>query len=121
MTTTFAPPGSSTRTSAADALSVLMNDALSVAAGEEDDAFSSDTAAGRTLLALAGLAREAAGRLGADPGAALGAGPGVVVVREFAAAVRLLEQARDGLGDVDRLLAPAQALRVRLHEAVPRR
>ena len=76
-----------TRTSATDDLRHLLDDVLrSVAADDDADRYSSRTPAGRTLLALATLARRAAGALGADPGVALTGGPGIVVLRELAAA-----------------------------------
>ena len=90
MTTTMQHTDTATRTSSADALRDLMHDALSVAADDTAVSFDGGTVAGRTLLALAAVARQAAKALGADPGITVLAGPGVVVVREFAAAVRLL-------------------------------
>ena len=82
----------------------------------------SRTPAGRTLLALATLARRAAGALGADPGVALLGGPGIVVQRELAAAARLLDEAADAAPaepwEIDDLLVAAQRLRARLMETL---
>ncbi len=122
MTTTMLSTGTPT-TSGLDELRTLLHDALSVAADDPADAFDGGTTAGRTLLALARLARRAAGALGADPGIGLLAGPGPVVVRELAAAVRLLDRTvtdRDA-GDLDGFLATAKGLHARLHEAAPGR
>jgi hypothetical protein len=115
MTTTMLETGT-TRTSATDALRLLLDDVLlSVGADDAPDRYSSRTPAGRTLLALAVLARRAAGALGADPGVALTGGPGVVVQRELAAAVRLLDEAaetaRGESWEIDGLLVVAQQLR----------
>jgi hypothetical protein len=126
MTTTM--PRTETTTRTPDALNALMQDALAVAAVDDTNATNTDPfdggrTAGRTLLALAALARQAAGALGADPGITVKAGPGVVVVREFAAAVRLLDRASaeaDGSGSIDGLLGTAKALHAQLHEAVAR-
>src|SRR4051812_37148031 len=105
-TTTILRPDTTTRTSSADALRELMHDALSVAA---DDAVSFDggTVPGRTLLALSAVARQAVRALGADPGIMVLSGPGVVVVRDFVAAVRLLDSAAEtsDQGNLDGLLA----------------
>ena len=85
-----------TRTSATDALRLLLDDVLlSVGADDDADRYSSRTPAGRTLLALATLARRAAGALGTDPGVALTGGPGIVVQRELASAARLLDEAAE--------------------------
>jgi hypothetical protein len=111
-------------TTGLDDLRALMYDALSVADDDFPDAFDGGTTKGRTLLALAALARRAAGALGADPGITVLAGPGPVVVRELAAAIRLLDRAatsaRDGI-DVGGFLPDAKALHARLHETVPAR
>jgi predicted branched-subunit amino acid permease len=73
-----------TRTSATHALRLLLDDVLLiVGADDAAERYSSRTPAGRTLLALATLARRAAGALGADPGVALTGGPGIVVQREL--------------------------------------
>jgi hypothetical protein len=71
----------------------VLHHTLDVVAGEDPEVFDSRTPDGRALLSLAAQAREAAGALGADAGAPVAGGPGVVVVRDFAAAVRLLDQA----------------------------
>jgi hypothetical protein len=131
MTTTMLHTDSTTRTTTSDAeqLRVLLHDALSVAADDAADSFDGGTSTGRALLGLAALARQAAGAFGAAPGITVLAGPGVVVVRELAAAVRLFDQAADqaaGAGraaDVDGLVSTAKGLHAQLHEAVaaPRR
>ena len=124
MTTTILLPDTTTRTTTpgVDLLRAVLHDALSVAADDAGDSFDGGTATGRALLGLAALARQAAGAFGTDPGITVLAGPGVVVVRELAAAVRLFDQAaaRGGTADVDGLLATAKALHAQLHEAVAR-
>jgi hypothetical protein len=123
MTTTIYRPQTSTRTST-DILQALMHDALFAVAEQPADWFSSATPAGRNLLSLAAMARLAARALGADPGIPLTAGAGVVVVRDFAAAVRLLDQAvqdrPDPAGEVDGVLATAKGLHAHLLESVAR-
>jgi hypothetical protein len=121
MTTTTLRTDSST--TGLDDLRALMYDALSVAEDDFPDAFDGGTTNGRTLLALAALARRAVGALGGDPGITVLAGPGPVVVRELAAAVRLLDRAvtERGSGDLDGFLPAAKALHARLHDAVPTR
>jgi hypothetical protein len=113
---------STTTVSGADTLRMLMNDALSVASDDDADQYSSSTVAGRTLLAMAAVARQAARVLGEDPGTPLTAGSGVVVERELAAAVRLLDRAGEPRDDasvyLDGLLAMAKGLHAQLHEAV---
>ena len=109
-----------TTTSGLDDLRALLYDALAVAEDDFPDSFDGGTTKGRTLLALASLARQAAGALGADPGITVLAGPGPVVVRELASAIRLLDRAADsGAGDLAGFLPTAKALHARLHEAVP--
>ena len=111
-------------TTGLDDLRTVMYDALSVAEDDYPDAFDGGTTKGRTLLALASLARQAAGALGADPGITVLAGPGPVVVRELASAIRLLDRAADSdraAGDLAGFLPAAKALHARLHEAVPTR
>ena len=106
-------------TSGLDDLRALLYDALSVADDDFPDGFDGGTTKGQTLLGLAALARQAAGALGADPGITVLAGPGPVVVRELAAAIRLLDRASArGGGDLDGFLPTAKALHARLHEAV---
>jgi hypothetical protein len=121
MTTTTILRPDTTRTSSADALRELMHDVLSLAA---DDAVSFDggTVPGRTLLALSAVTRQAARALGADPGIMVLSGPGVVVVRDFVAAVRLFDSVADSAdqGNLDGLLAMAKGLHAQLHEAVAR-
>lgn len=118
MTTTMLPTGT-IRTSATDVLRLLLDDVLlTVAADDAADRYSSRTSAGRTLLALATLARRAAGALGADPGVALTGGPGIVVQRELASAARLLDEATHATQaepwEIDDLLDTAQRMRARL-------
>ncbi len=82
-------------TAAAPVLEVLHH-ALSACAELDPDLLHSTTAAGRAATSLAGLARSAVAALGADPGAPLRNGPGVVVVRDLVQAVTLLELAAAG-------------------------
>ena len=123
MTTMLRTDSTTRTTSALDDLRNLMYDALSVADDDYPDAFDGGTTKGRTLLALAALARQAAGTLGTDPGITVLAGPGPVVVRELAAAIRLLDRAAAdrGTGDLAGFLPTAKALHARLHETVPTR
>ena len=105
-----------TATSATDALRLLLDDVLrSVGADDDTDRYSSRTPAGRTLLALATLARRAAAALGTDPGVALSGGPGIVVLRELASAARLLDEAAEAAHaeswEIDDLLVTAEQLR----------
>jgi hypothetical protein len=118
MTTTTLRTDSTT--TGLDDLRGLLYDALSVAEDDFPDSFDGGTTNGRTLLALAALARQAAGALGGDPGITVLAGPGPVVVRELASAIRLLDRAAAGrgAGDLDGFLPAAKALHARLHEAV---
>ena len=109
-------------TTGLDDLRALLYDALSVADDDFPDAFDGGTTKGRTLLALAALARQAAGAMGADPGITVIAGPGPVVVRELAAAIRLLDRtatSAGGAADLNGFLPTAKALHARLHAAVP--
>ena len=122
MTTTLLETGT-TRTSATHDLRFLLDDVLlTVGADDLPDRYSSRAPAGRTLLALATLARRAAGALGADPGVALTGGPGIVVQRELVSAARLLgetaEAAHSESGEIDDLLVTAQRLRARLEETL---
>ncbi len=119
MTTTMFRTDSTT--SALDDLRAVMYEALALAEDDFPDSFDGGTTNGRTLLALAALGRQAAGALGSDPGITVLAGPGPVVVRELAAAVRLLDRAAasGGQGDLDGFLPTAKALHARLHDAVP--
>ena len=105
-----------TRTSATGELRHLLDDVLrSVGADDDTDRYSSRTPAGRTLLALATVARRAVAALGTDPGVALTGGPGIVVLRELASAARLLddasEAARQESWEIDDYLATAEQLR----------
>ena len=92
MTTTMPRSRTTTRTDT-ERLREELHDALDLVAEQDPDSFDSRTANGRALLSLAARARQAAGALGAPAGTTVAGGPGVVVVREFAAAVRLLDQA----------------------------
>jgi hypothetical protein len=76
----------------ADALLARLRDALDAHAADDADPHGG-TPAGRALLRLATLARATAATLGADPGTPLTDGPGVVVLRDLAAATQLLERA----------------------------
>lgn len=122
MTTTTLRSETTTRTaSGAELLGELLHDALAVAADDAADSSDSRTPTGRALVSLATLARQAAGALGADPGLPVAGGPGVVVVREFAAAVRLFDRAVSrsaASADLDGFLATAKGLHARLHDAV---
>ncbi len=103
MTTTTFPSPATSRT---DDLRALIDGALSAAAQDDAvDRWSSDTPAGRRMLSLAGQARRAAAGLGVDGGVPLDAGPGIVVLRELAAAAHLLDEAVAGA-------APRQLLEV---------
>jgi hypothetical protein len=121
MTTTMIRTETSTRsTSGADQLRDLMHDALAVVA-DDADSFDGRTPAGQVLVSLATLARQAAGALGGEPGTVLAGGPAVVVVRDFAAAVQLLDRAASrsaATADVDGLLATAKGLHARLHDTI---
>jgi hypothetical protein len=117
MTTTILHSGDTIQTTSADLLRVIVRDALSVAAEHDPDRFDSGTRAGRALLSLAGLARHAAGALGADAGITITAAPGVVAVRELAAAARLLDAAPGpDAADLDGLLASAKGVHAQLFE-----
>jgi hypothetical protein len=111
------------RTGATDGFRVVLDDVLqTVGADDAVDRYSSRTPAGRTLLALATLARRAAGALGADPGVALTSGPGIVVERELASAARLLDEAagagRGESWEIDDLLVSAERLQAQLGETL---
>jgi len=84
---------SETRAASTDLLRDVLRTTLDRVAGEDPDTYDSRTADGQELLSLAALARWTARALGADAGTTVASGPGIVVVREFAAAVRLLDQA----------------------------
>ena len=93
MTTTMLRSETTTRTESTELLRDVLRTTLDRVAGEDPDTFDSRTEGGRELLWLAARARQAARSLGADAGTTVASGPGIVVVREFAAAVRLLDQA----------------------------
>jgi hypothetical protein len=121
MTTTMTAPGT-TRTSATDALRLLLDDVLlSVATDDDADRYSSRLPAGRALLSLATVARRAAGALGAESGATLAGAAGVVVQRELAAAARLLDEAAEAADgetwEIADLLVRAERLQTQLRPA----
>jgi len=92
MTTTALDTGT---TPATDALRLLVDDVLlSVAAADDPERYAGRTPAGQALLSLAALARRAAAALSAASDELLDA-PGTVVLRELAAAARLLDEAAD--------------------------
>jgi hypothetical protein len=91
MTTTMLRRETTTPTDSTDLLRDVLHATLDRVAGEDPDSFDSRTADGRALLSLAARAREVAGSLGADAGTTVASGPGIVVLREFTAAVRLLD------------------------------
>ena len=118
MTTTMLDTGT-TRTSATDALRLLLDDVLlSVADDDDTDRYSSRRPEGRALLSLATLARRAALAIGAEPGIALSDAAGVVVLRELAAAARLLDEAAEATPtdswEVADLLVRGERLRAEL-------
>lgn len=90
-TTAYAPPDV---LAAGDLLGMLQSAVAAVAHVDPDD-LDSGLPAGRELLRLAGLGREAAAGLGesSDPGATLRNAPGVVVIRELVVATRRLASA----------------------------
>jgi hypothetical protein len=74
-------------------LLAILQDAVSHTAELDPDRLHSRHPAGRALVALAGLAREATALLGGRPGASLAEGPGIVVVRDLVVATRLFRTA----------------------------
>jgi len=95
MTTTLLHTAT-TRTSATDALRLLVDEVLvSVAADDDARRYSGGTPAGRALLSLAMLTRRAAAALAAESGGTLDSAPGIVVRRELAVAARLLGEAAE--------------------------
>lgn len=121
MTTTLLQPGT-TRASTTDALRLLLDDVLySVAADDDADRYAGRMPEGRALLALAALARRAAGALGGEPGVLLTDAAGVVVQRELAAAARLLGEAAEAAPgeswEIAGLLVRAERLQVQLAAA----
>jgi hypothetical protein len=112
-----------TRTPTTDVLRLLLDDVLgSVDADDDADRYSSRTPAGRALVSLTTLARRAAGALCVGPGVALTGGPGVVVQRELAAAVRLLDEAAEVANgeswEIADLLVKAERLQAQLEDTV---
>jgi|tagenome__1003787_1003787.scaffolds.fasta_scaffold20031119_1 hypothetical protein len=77
----------------ADVLLATLRNALEAHADVDDLDLHGRTPAGRALITLAARARAATATLGTDPGTPLTDGPGVVVLRDLAAATRLLERA----------------------------
>jgi hypothetical protein len=78
---------------AADGLLAVLRDALLLCAELDPGALDARTPRGAAAVRLASLARSAAATLGAAPGTALTAGPGVLVVRDLAVATALLDVA----------------------------
>jgi len=102
----------------------VLRDALFACAEPDLDMFHSTTPAGRAAISLAGLARSAVAALGAEPGPVLHDGPGVVVIRDLAQAVILVEVAAAHAADsarspsLDRLAASFGAACATLHETI---
>lgn len=92
VTTRTATATSGTAVEPASLLATL-RDALAAVADTDPDELGSGRSAGRELLGLAGAARAAVAALGGDPGHVVTDAPGVVVVRELAAATRALATA----------------------------
>jgi hypothetical protein len=105
-----APVHHTTRTDTADVLLPVLHRALEAHAFDDDGDPHGRTPAGRALLDLARWARAAAADLGADPGTTLSDGSGVVVLRELAAATRLLTRAADGARTADVTQEPLSEL-----------
>lgn len=126
MTTTMTPTqtASGPVTTAAESLLALLSDSLSAIEEQDPDLLHSTTSAGSALLSLAGIARQAVGALGSDPGVRLIAGPGVVVVRDLVVATRLLARAAsrgsstDDGPDVGCLVPTAKGMHAALLEAM---
>lgn len=70
----------------------ILHAVLDEVAWLEPDGLHSREPAGHELVTLAAAARAAVAAVGAEPGAALRQGPGVVVVRDLVDAVTLLER-----------------------------
>lgn len=102
----------------------VLRDALFACAEPDLDMFHSTTPAGRAATSLAGLARSAVASLGAEPGPVLHDGPGVVVIRDLAQAVILVEVAAAHATDsarspsLDGLAASIEAAYATLHETI---
>lgn len=102
----------------------VLRDALFACAEPDLDMFHSTTPAGRAAISLAGLARSAVAALGAEPGPVLHDGPGVVVIRDLAQAVILVEVAAAHAADsarspsLDGLAASIGAACATLHETI---
>jgi hypothetical protein len=101
----------------------VLRDALFACAEPDLDMFHSTTPAGRAAISLAGLARSAVAALG-EPGPVLHDGPGVVVIRDLAQAVILVEVAAAHAADsarspsLDGLAASIGAACAALHETI---
>jgi hypothetical protein len=79
-----------------DLLLAVIGDVLDVCTERDPDTLHSSTSPGSALVSLAALARTAVGLLGGTSGTSLIDGPGVVVVRDLAAAHRVLGAAARG-------------------------
>lgn len=107
-----------------DRLLALLHDTLSAIEEQDPDLLHSRKAAGRALIHLAAIARQAADALGSEPGATLADGPGVVVVRDLVSATRLLARAATGEVSrnrdavVSRLVPSAKGMHAALLEAM---
>lgn len=126
MTTTLAPTPitSSPVVTGTDTLLDLLHDSLSAIEEQDPDSLHSTSAAGRALVSLSSIARQAAGALGSESGVCLADAAGVVVVRDLVSATRLLSRAasRGASGDrdaqVSRLVPPAKGMHATLLEAM---
>lgn len=102
----------------------VLRDTLLACAKPGLDVFHSTTAAGRAATSLAGLARSAGAALGAEPRPVLHDGPGVVVIRDLAQAVILVEVAAAHATDrarspsLDGLAASIEAACTTLQETI---
>lgn len=102
----------------------VLRDALFACAEPDLDVFHSTTPAGRAVTSLAGLARSAVAALGTEPAPVLHDGPGVVVIRDLAHAVMLVEVAAGHTTDsarppaLDGLAASIRVAHATLREAI---
>jgi len=109
----------------AEMLLALLEDALLACSEQDLDVLHARTVAGGFLVSLSAIARRAAGDLGAAAGAPLEDGPGIVVVRDLAAATALLGRAASAAvtkpawqPEADRLVSTAKGLHAGLLEAM---
>jgi hypothetical protein len=116
---------SGTTVAGTEILLTVLHDALSACEEADLDLLSARTAAGSALISLSALARATAATLGVDPGTWLADGPGVVVVRDLAAATRLLARAASRAtmneisgANIRDLVATAEALHTELLDAM---